>query len=62
MTIETADEEKGRKGSYLCSKCGQPKRGHVCTVEKKESSKALRSTAKSDPLNLFEGEYVTNHF
>lgn len=50
MTIET-DEEKGRKGGYLCSKCGQPKKGHICAIEKKEN-KALRSNAKVDPLSI----------
>jgi len=37
---------KRNRGGYRCSKCGQPKRGHVCTVQEK-----LKRKEPSKPSN-----------
>lgn len=46
----TPEPKKAKRGGYICSKCKQPKRGHICPYspdsEKKE--KRRRSKAADD--------------
>lgn len=43
-------ESRRRRGSYKCSKCGQPKKGHVCLELPQPSSPTPTPTEGSTPI------------
>ena len=32
LSQQDLDTPRKKRGAYLCSKCGEPKKGHVCKV------------------------------